>query len=101
MTKKAKKIKIWNGRGYRNREHLYIGAYSKADACKMLNELYLVSSKSYWNREITIYFSEGCWGNTMDGITPERGIWLLQNEYSKDEILTRVYPIKEKGKLNG
>jgi hypothetical protein len=99
MAKKVKKIKIWNGRGRGNGEHLFIGAYSKADACRMLDELYTPFSKSYWKREMTTYFVEGCWGNPMEGITPERGVWLLQNEYTKNKILTRIYPIK-KGELN-
>lgn len=91
-TKKIKTIKLWNGRGVGNREKLFIGAYSKADACRMLDELYPPCGKSSWYRELTIYFSKGCWGDSMEGIIPERGVWLLTNIYSKDETLTRIYP---------
>jgi hypothetical protein len=93
--KKKKVIKIWNGRGVGRKEHLFIGAYSKLDAARMLLECYVSyhDSVASWTRELTIYFSEGCWGNTMEGITPERGIWLQENEYTDHETLKRIYPI--------
>ena len=25
--------------------------------------------------EIQVYWHKGCWGNAMDGVTPEIGIW--------------------------
>ncbi len=28
-----------------------------------------------WQREMRDYFSEGCWGIHMNGVTPERGVW--------------------------
>jgi hypothetical protein len=91
--KKKKIIKIWNGRGCKQQEHLFIGAYSKADACRMLDEIYPPFGKSSWNREMTIYFCEGCWGDDMDGIVPERGIWLIQKQYTKKQTKPqRIYP---------
>jgi hypothetical protein len=74
-----KKLKIWNGRGtdrhlngsWIKYLHFYVCAYSVSDAVKLMNELG-VRMTAY---EIKTYFSDGCWGNAMDGITPERGLW--------------------------
>lgn len=92
MKKKSKKIKIWNGR-YKERDHVYIGAYSKTDACRMLVELNPYTTVNHWSREITVYFSEGCWGNDMDGIVQERGIWIVREEYTAEQTKPeRIYP---------
>ena len=32
--------------------------------------------------EINEYFSIGCWGNSMDGIAPQRGAWIT-TDYDK------------------
>lgn len=79
--KKEKKIIIMNGRWYDN-GHIYIGAYSIADACRICGELTGRPSNHYI-REINEYFSKGCWGNSMDGVTPERGAWLSKDGREK------------------
>lgn len=79
-------LKLWNGRGYSCRNpqdprwngvrdvHAYICATSRADARRIV--------KAYTGRdrlsdhELKTYFAEGLWGNAMDGVTPERGLWL-------------------------
>lgn len=73
----AKKLKLWNGRGYIPKTHLYICAHSKADAVRMLLEIYPARG---WLYEINNYYSPDCWGDAMDNITPERGIWLTQEQ---------------------
>ena len=70
----AKTLKKFNGRGYGRDEHLYIAAYSGADACRMLSKLYS-KTESYWKNELRIYFSE-CWGNPMEGVEVKRGGWV-------------------------
>ena len=90
-----KKLEIWNGRGYscRNHDdprwkageyyHVYVGAYSRADARRVIEKYcgYLPP-----DAEIKDYFSKGCWGNTMDGVERERGLWV--------EFNTGTQPIK-------
>lgn len=83
----AKELKIWNGRGGciwerqlpielqgHRAYHIYIAAYSVADACRLINEVNGYERNNA--QEIKVYFSKGCWGNNMEGITPERGIWI-------------------------
>jgi len=71
----AKQLKIWNGRGYGrtyDRGHIYVAAYSQKQAAELVSRAChgdeypdLVSTN-----EIRVYYSAGCWGNPMDGITP-------------------------------
>jgi len=78
LRKKAnhekKPVKVWNGRGdYRELDgHLYVGARTKKEACS------LVTRAGYFPKlsmnEFTTYWSP-CWGNPMEGITPEVGVW--------------------------
>lgn len=35
--------------------------------------------------EIRDYYCEGLWGNRMDGITPERGVWVTRTELGPPE----------------
>lgn len=82
-----RQLKVWNGRGYdcRNRSdprwdnigfsrsvHASVCAYSRADAKRVVgeycgNDLSETEIKEYWSK---------CWGNAMDGIKRERGVWL-------------------------
>ncbi len=85
---KERKLKLWNGRGYDCRKfddprwkgidyskspHAYVCAYSRADARRVVGEY---CGHDLSDSEIKIYWSKDCWGNTMNGITPERGLWL-------------------------
>lgn len=72
----TRKLKLFNGRGYGGREYLSIAAYSRADAARMLEKLYGLST-GQWERELRDYFGE-CWGNTMAGIEPKRGVWVTK-----------------------
>jgi hypothetical protein len=97
--KKKKILKIWNGRGYEERTHLYLAAYSRADAARLLVKVYPHTTVGHWIPELTNYFCEGCWGNTMEGITPERGIWIIRNEYTAEQTAPeRIYP-KVEGRI--
>lgn len=90
-----KTLKIWNGRGYHARgDHIYIAAYSRADAARLycegeakvrgITRPDFIDKRSLGqaNREIKEYFADGCWGIHMDGITPERGLWYSEKDYA-------------------
>ena len=85
-----KTLKLFNGQDWSCRGgHLYVAAYSVKDACDITNEAYR-KLKGYTDRpdikgttlsEIKTYWSKGCWGNPMAGITPERGVWWVKKQY--------------------
>ena len=77
---KEKKLIIMNG-SWKGRQHIYIAAYSKADAARICTELSGYSRG--WINEINNYFSIGCWGNAMDGIKIERGAWISKDCYNE------------------
>lgn len=79
----AKKLKLFNGRIY-NHEHGFIAAYSVADAVRVAAEEY--PRACITTSEINVYWSK-CWGNSMIGITPERGLWI---EEKKTREILRV-----------
>lgn len=65
----AKKLKMWNGRGLGrlNNYHISVAAYSQKQAAELVSE---ASGIRAGISEIRDYYSP-CWGNSMDGITPE------------------------------
>jgi hypothetical protein len=82
-----KEIRLWNGRGPERNTHLYVGAYSAADACRLLKARW---PQIGWPGELSIYFSE-CWGNSMVEIKPARGVWLQMGFGGKPKRL-RIKP---------
>jgi len=66
----ARKLRIWNGRGHGRllgNHHFYVAAYSVREAVQIINE----HAKCHiTSNEINEYYSQ-CWGNPMNGITPE------------------------------
>jgi len=73
---KEKKLIVMNGRWAGNRGgHMYICAYSKADAVRLYNEARGSEGRGVLS-EINNYFRIGQWGFPMDGITPKRGVWV-------------------------
>lgn len=87
---KARQLKLWNGRAYccykpsdprwkgndpGRGATISAAAYSRADLRRLIAE-YCGEAPS--DGELRTYFAE-CWGNDMDGITPERGIWLTND----------------------
>lgn len=94
----SKKLKLWNGRCYgplppsqwkRNGEqaNIYVAAYSREDARRVCTEAGLLDPGVI---EIRDYWSEGGWGNPMNGITPERGIWVLYGYHGLPERLSPI-----------
>jgi len=69
----AKTLRLWNGR-WQDRGHVYVAAYTRAEAGRLLVQAAGREIPAI-DREIREYFSE-CWGNPMEGITPERGVWV-------------------------
>lgn len=89
-----KTLKIWNGRGWGGRrydkdghyipdptgkvycDHAYVCAYSRAHAVRLINQARDCDMCS--DSELKNYWSEWCWGDQMDGITQEIGVWTTQ-----------------------
>ena len=84
-----KQLKLFNGRSWGGRGgHLYIAAYSVADAARLMGEARRIILKSSETgpvdkfdvgrntREISDYYAKDCWGLSMKGVTPERGVWM-------------------------
>ena len=76
-----KTLRFWNGRPHGilprtqwEKSHVCIAAYSMADAGRVCVEAGL-NDPGAW--EIKNYFSER-WGNDMQGVTPERGVWVTR-----------------------
>jgi len=81
-----KKLKVWNGRlvYFKKWKHGYVCAHSQKHAVELLQQTgYKCMSMS----EIRNYWSD-CWGNSMDGITPEVGVWVVTD--SPNEKPTRL-----------
>lgn len=84
---KERKLKIWNGRTNDCKGHLYVAAYSQKDCVDIANAAYR-KLKGWEDRpdiapyalnEIRNYWSPDCWGTPMDGIAPERGVWMVED----------------------
>ncbi len=76
LMKRNKGLKIWNGRG------CFICAESVAEAVRLVNSVF---PHHITRREIDIYFFEGCWGNTMEGIEKSKGVWVTRGHNGKPE----------------
>jgi len=81
----VKKLRLYNGADWDHRGgHLYIAAYSVKDVVVLAYEAELKVKghgrrfTEYW---FNTYFNKGTWGNRMNGITPERGVWWVRQEY--------------------
>jgi hypothetical protein len=83
-----RKLKLWNAPWYPFQgQTLNVAAYSQKDALALLHELFprrhfvtLGEIQKFWSP---------CWGNSMQGITPERGAWLERERFAKP---VRVMP---------
>lgn len=102
-AKSNKELKLWNGRAwccYNHNDplfpknvridslHVYACGHSRADVMRMITEYTNVKPSL---TEIRDYWHAGCWGKCMDGIEPERGIW-IQFERFGDGKPRRVWP---------
>lgn len=82
-----KKLKCWNIGDWRHRGgRLFVCASSMADAVRACNEAY---SKVHQCKDpcagtfTVVYFKDyasPAWGNNMEGITPERGVWWSKSD---------------------
>lgn len=97
-----KQLKLWNGRDPECTGHFYVCAHSRAHASRIASEAYRIIKglKSRTDvgdivtvNEIKDYWSEGCWGNAMNGITPEIGVWHSKGYPEKP---VRIYPEQNK-----
>jgi hypothetical protein len=64
----AKTLKIWNGRGHGlkyGKYHVYVAAYTQKQAAELLSK---ALNSNIDTNEIRVYYSSGCWGNSMVGI---------------------------------
>jgi hypothetical protein len=84
-----KTLKIWNGRGHRKyyNYHIYVAAYTIKQAVELIN-----TACDSWitSREIAVYYSKGCWGNSMDGIIPTEPCVYVLKEYDYNNKPIRV-----------
>lgn len=69
-----KKIKIFNG-SWGGTGHAYVGAYTQKQAVELLNKVPDGQGRMTL-RELTIYWHKNCWGNAMNGIEPQVGVWI-------------------------
>lgn len=70
-----KALKLWNGRWFKC-QRLYIAAYTQKDAVAAVLEVF--PNARFTLYELQVYFSS-CWGSSMIGIKPERGVWVQTN----------------------
>lgn len=79
-----KKLKIWNGRGLGRyeKQHLYVAAYSVNQCIELVNKT--LGFDGLTRSEVTVYWSKGSWGNTMDGIEPVEPCVYVSDKYDKN-----------------
>lgn len=72
-----KKLRLFNGRGDYGRNnldgHLFVAAASKAEAVRLLKQ---AGYSTITIGEFNMYWSKDAWGNNMNDITPEKGVWI-------------------------
>lgn len=79
-----KKLKLYNGSDD-GRAHLYVAAHSDKDAVELINQC--PGRKGMTLYYLRMYFAKGAWGNTMNGIEPERGVWIQERDHEPVERL--------------
>lgn len=93
---KIRKLRLWNGRGSSRFEngklvhydYFYVCAYSRSDAVRLISSLGFDHVTDY---EISTFYSP-CWGDAMEGIKPERGLWGIPKglRFSKLEYVRKI-----------
>lgn len=92
--KKIKPLKLFNGRAWccvNHRDprwkgirpdscHAYVAAYSRADARRVIFE-YAGNMPS--DGELRDCWHADCWGNSMDGVEPKRGLWISFGRFER------------------
>ena len=103
----AKQLKLWNVRGWGRQDYdgpnihhyvypraaciIFICANSRAHAARIMAEHLPVFSgfkdePGSATHELKVYGCEGCWGNSMEDVEPEVGIWVGVGRENKPEI---------------
>lgn len=54
----------------------YVAAYSRADAKRVI-ELYCGEGRGPSDERMKKHWTQGHWGLQMEGVTPERGLWIV------------------------
>ncbi len=83
----AKKLKLWNGRGHGKfeRGHFYVAAYSAEQASFLMAIASGYKNTRGFETELRVYYSKGCWGNSMNGIVPtDPCIYAEKNQFSNE-----------------
>ena len=91
---RARKVKLVSGgeRAHRG-GRLYVCAYGWKDACELVNESRKLAKGCAGNSTVGYmrnYWHAGCWGNSMEGVKPERGVWHTPDPYTKSPKITRL-----------
>lgn len=81
---KTRKLKLFNGRDWHCKGgHLYVAAYSIKDCAELASAAYRLimgyperlDIMSVTVNEVNKYWHKDCWGTSMVGVVPERGVW--------------------------
>jgi hypothetical protein len=100
----SEELKLFNGRCYgvlpssqwkRNGHtgHIFVAAYNVEDARRLCRELGL---NDPGRTEVVKYWNKDCWGNSMEGVTPERGVWLQYDHKIKPKRIKPPTPEGER-----
>lgn len=77
----AKQLKVWNGGDWGHRGgHLYVCAHSAKEAAELLSRAYRTQhpdTRADYDAYAAWHMKDfsPCWGNHMNGIVPEMGVW--------------------------
>ena len=92
MPTKRRQIKLFNGGDWNRRGgHLYIGAWSRADAARLYCVAVGHDVRGIYNH-MTTHWSLDCWGQAMSGVAPERGVW-----WHPDRAVTVIRLVNDDG----
>lgn len=80
----SKVLKYWNGPGHGiyRKAHINVAAYSQRQAAELVAK---ACETNISLGDIKIYYSP-CWGNSMDGITPEGPSVYVEESFSRKPI---------------
>jgi len=77
----ARRLILFNGTWYDGRQ-FFIASHSRADACRLMCDALGYQIRGI-DHTIAKYFHKGAWGNKMQGVIPERGVWASENMHSE------------------
>ena len=89
----GKKLKFWNGRGVSGRGFIYVAAYSRAEATRMINSAFKTIIAQ---NEVKDYYSEGGWGNRLRNLEIETNcpcIYFVESCINGGKIIKKDFNI--------